>query len=138
MVSPPEWLSQFVDSVAANIHSHDVLSPLGCHFQQVKEIWEVTLFASKTEIVGGSQDGLMCSAGFNVDVSGLVRLFSDVEAVSWQSQSLGRGDDLGAHLSVEGWHEDRQLWLRITSVAPRRFGVGRRAIVNQQQIEELW
>lgn len=138
MVSPPDWLSQFVDAVAANIHSHDILSPLGCHFQRVQDVWEVTLFASKTEIVGGSQDGLMCNAGFNVDVTGVVQLLSDVESISWQALSLGRDDDLGPHLSVEGWFEDKQVWLRITSTAPRRFGVGRRALVNQQEIEELW
>ncbi len=138
MVSPPSWLSNFVDSVTSNIHAYDVLSPLGCHYQQVKDIWEVTVFASRTEIVGGPQDGLTCHASFNVDISGILQCFSEVGTISWQSQSLGSDDELGAHLAVEGICDNKQIWLRITSTAPERFGVGRRAVVNQQQIEEMW
>lgn len=138
MVSPPDWLKSFVNAVTANIHSHDVLSPLGCHFQQVENVWEVTVFASRTEVVGGPQDGLNCESGFSVDVDGLRKLFSDVEAFSWQAQPLGPNDDLGSHLAVEGTYETRQIWLRITATAPQIFGVGRRALVNQERFEDIW
>jgi hypothetical protein len=138
MVTPPDWLSTFVDSVTAHIHSHDVLSPLGCHFQQVDDLWEITVFASRTEVVGGPQDGLLCNAAFSVDVNRLLNQFSEIHSISWQAHSLGMRDELGPHLSVEGRRDNRQLWLRITSTAPERFEAGRRAIVNQQQIEEIW
>ena len=58
MVSPPEWLSQFVNAVAQHIHafSADLLSPLGCHFHEHSGVWEVTVFAfSEPKIVGGSE-----------------------------------------------------------------------------------
>jgi hypothetical protein len=138
MPAPPEWLTQLVHAAAECICPHDILSPLGCHYQHLNEVWEITLFASKTEIVGGPQDGLNYSSGFNIEVLGLTKLFSEVENVSWQSQTLGPTDDLGTHISVEGIYADRKVWLRITSKAPERFGVGRRALINQQRIEELW
>ena len=138
MVSPPDWLSQFANAVTPNIHSFDILSPLGCHFLQVHDIWEITLFASRTEVVGGPQDGMNSHANISVDVKSLLDVFSSIEAISWQSQPLGDRDELGAHLSVEGTYEDHRVWLRITAVAPEMFGVGRRAFVNQQQIEEIW
>jgi hypothetical protein len=138
MVSPPDWLATFMNAVVANIHSHDVLSPLGCHFQQVQNIWEVTIFASRTEIVGGPQDGLMYDSGFSIDVNGVQKLFAGNPAVSWQAQSLGENDELGAHLSLEGYYGTKQVWLRITSKAPERFDVGRRALVNQNRIEDVW
>ena len=138
MVSPPGWLASFVNAVTANIHSHDVLSPLGCHFQQVSDIWEVTVFASRTEIVGGPQDGLLYDSGFSIDIDGVQKVFSEIDSISWQAQSLGDTDELGSHLSVEGVYENKQIWLRITAMAPQRFGVGRRALVNQEKIEEIW
>jgi len=138
MVSPPDWLSLFVNAATLNLHSYDVLSPLGCHFQQVKGIWEVTLFASRTEIVGGSEDGGTSHSPFDVDLKSVLGLFSRVDAICWQTQPLGRNDELGAHLSIEGLYEDKQVWLRITSTAPERFEAGRRAIVNLHQFEETW
>jgi hypothetical protein len=138
MVSPPDWLSRLANAVTANFRSYDTLSPVGCHFQLVHNIWEVTLFASRTEIVGGAQDGSTCDSSFSVDVMNLVDQFTTVDSVSWQTQSLGQRDELGSHLAIEGTYDDNQVWLRITAEAPERFGVGRRANVNQQQIEEIW
>lgn len=53
--APPDWLAAFANAVASRIHSHDVLllAPLGCHYQLIENIWEVTIFASKTEVIGG-------------------------------------------------------------------------------------
>ncbi len=138
MVAPPHWLSAFANSVATHIHSVDLLSPLGCHFQNVDEVWEVTVFASRTEIVGGPEDGRMSDSGFNVDVKNIIEQFSQVESISWQTQPLGLHDELGAHLAIEGLIDNKQVWLRVTAAAPRRFAVGRRALVNQQKLEELW
>lgn len=138
MVSPPDWLSQFVNAVTGNIHAHDLLSPLGCHFHEVKGVWEVTVFASRTEIIGGSEDGRLQHSSFNVNVAQLLTLFTKVDAVEWQSQPLGQFDELGAHLSIEGVHLTHRIWLRITATAPERFEAGRRADVNLREFEEIW
>ena len=138
MAAPPDWLSSFANAVAAHIHSHDVLSPLGCHFQNVDHVWEVTVFASHTEIVGGSQDGRVTQSCFNVDIKKILEQFAYVDVVAWQTQELGSHDELGPHVAVEGIVDDKQVWLRITASAPARFSAGRRALVNQQKLEELW
>lgn len=138
MVSPPDWLSRLANAVTANFRSYDTLSPIGCHFQQVHDLWEVTLFASRTEIVGGPQDGSTSNASFSVDIRSLMDVFNTIETVSWQSQPLGQRDELGSHIAIEGTYDDNQVWLRITAEAPERFGVGRRANVNQKHIEEIW
>lgn len=138
MVSPPDWLALFVNAVTEHIHSHDLLSPLGCHFHEGPNLWEVTVFASRTEIVGGSEDGRLTNSCFTVDVTRLLPLFSTVSAVEWQAQSLGRYDELGPHLSIEGIHLNYRVSLRITAAAPERFGAGRRALVNQREFEQIW
>lgn len=138
MVSPPDWLLQFVNAVSQSIHAHDLLSPLGCHFHEAGDVWEVTVFASRTEIIGGSEDGRSQHSCFNVNVSGLLPLFSRVDAIEWQAHPLGRFDELGAHLAIEGLCSDRKVWLRITASAPERFEAGRRASVNRRELEEIW
>ena len=138
MASPPDWLSNLVNALAAHIHSHDVLAPLGCHFQFVNNVWETTLFASRTEIVGGSEDGRSRNSSFDVDVKSVIELFSNVEKIAWQAQPLDQFDELGAHVAIEGLYEGKQVWLRITATSPERFEAGRRAFVNQHQFEEIW
>ena len=138
MASPPEWLARFVNAATTSINSYDVLSPLGCHFQQVQDVWEITVFASRTEIVGGPQDGSLSTSRFNVDVYEVLQQFSKVDAINWQAQSFDSRDDLGAHLSIEGSYENHQIWFRITSTAPEQFEAGRRADVNHRGIEEIW
>ena len=138
MVSPPHWLSTFANSVAAHIYSFDDLSPLGCHFQKVDHVWEVTVFASHTEIVGGSRDGRILQSSFTVDIQKILDEFSHVESVTWQSQTIDRQDELGAHLAIEGRHEDKNIWLRVIAKAPQKFGAGRRVIAHQRKTEDLW
>jgi hypothetical protein len=138
MATPPTWLSHFVNAVTLTLHSHEVLSPLGCHFQQIADVWEITVFASRTEVIGGSRDGQFRPSLFSVDLKSVLALFSSVDEIHWQAQSLGSTDELGSHLSVEGRYGDQEVWLRITAVAPERFDAGRRAMVNQQGFEEVW
>lgn len=138
MISPPNWLSQFANDVTRSFHPYDHLPPIGCHFHQSKKVWEVTLFASRTEIVGGSEDGRTTQARFNVDIKVVLGLFSRVDRISWQTQSFDQYDELGSHLSIEGLHADQQIWLRIPATAPARFDTGRLAIVSRREFEEVW
>lgn len=138
MGSPPGWLSHFANAVTRNILSHDLLPPLGCHFSYSKSIWEVTVFASRTEIVGGSEDGQTTDARLYVDVKAVLELFSQIDSITWQSHPVSQYDELGSHFSVEGIHEGHYVWLRIPAVAPERFESGRRAIVNRCEFEEVW
>ena len=138
MVAPPKWLSDFVGEATSHLHDHDLLSPLGCHFNLENGVWEITVFASRTEIIGGPQDGMMCHSGFNVDVKSILDLFAVVESISWQTRAMGDDDELGSHLSIEGRYQDQRVWFRVTAISPDRFEPGRRVLVNQQKIEETW
>jgi hypothetical protein len=138
MPSPPEWLQQFADAVALQMHPVDLLAPVGCHFCQADDSWEIALFVSGTQIVGGKKDGVVRHSRFNVDVRAVVDLFSDVRSVSWQALPIGGDDELGPHLSIEGSCGGNTVWLRILSRPPKRFDVGRRAVVYDAAWEETW
>lgn len=65
-------------------------------------------------------------------------MFSYVDSVTWQTHSAGPDDELGSHLAIEGIYNEKQIWLRVTAESPAIFGAGRRALVNQKKLEDLW
>lgn len=138
MHGPPEWLQELADGVATRILAVDVLAPLGCHFTCADEVWEITLFASSTEILGGPQDGGERVSRFHVDILPLFELFDSLESVYWQAQGLGFEDDLGPHLGIEGVVQGQRVWVRIPSLPPRGYSPGRQALVKKRSWEELW
>lgn len=138
MPNPPAWLKELADSAANCLVPIDILSPVGCHYAFDSGRWEVTLFASKTEIVGGHKDGVSRSSQFILDVLGLQRLFDDVRECHWQPQRIGFEDELGPHLSIFGTFQGESVWMRILSQAPDRFESGRQARVYELLWTEKW
>lgn len=138
MSQPPEWIASLADQVSAQIIAVDFLSPVGCHFHQAEDAWEISLFASQTEILGGPQDGSRRPSRFHLDLKPLLEIFESVDAVYWQAHGLGRADELGPHVGVEGRYQGHQVWLRVLAHAPRQFPPGRRSLVHQGLWEELW
>lgn len=131
-------MQSLADEVGSYIRPVDVLAPLGCHYCEIDGVWEITLFASQTEIVGGPKDGGMRPSRFHVELIGLAAIFDEVESAYWQAQQLGENDDLGPHVGVEGVYAGHRVWLRIPAVAPSRFPAGRHAVVQPETWEELW
>jgi hypothetical protein len=118
----------------------DVLAPLGCHYyyNEPAEQWEVALFASNTEVVGGKRDGSLKPSRFSVDLQRVIAEFDSVSALHWQTLSMGPADELGPHLSLEGTFESRSVWLRILAHAPARFESGRYFRLYEMRLEDIW
>jgi hypothetical protein len=138
MNQPPDWMQSLADEAGALIHPVDLLAPLGCHYCEVNGVWEITLFASQTEILGGPLDGGLRASRFHVDLAELIVLFDEVSSAYWQALGLGEEDDLGPHVGIEGRYAGHDVWLRILANAPKRFPPGRVAHVQQGTWEELW
>ncbi|MDP1797183.1 MAG: hypothetical protein Q8K78_06865 [Planctomycetaceae bacterium] len=138
MTNPPTWLTEFADQVTTHFLPVEILAPLGCHFFQSGDIWEVTLFAAKTEVVGGPRDGEQRPSRFHLDLAGLAQLFTSVTSFHWQTHSLGKNDDLGAHVAIEGDVNGHHVWLRIPSQAPAMFEIGRIALMHDRRWKEAW
>jgi hypothetical protein len=128
------------NEVAAQMQPLDLLAPLGCHHYHDRDRnqWEVTLFAANTATVGGRCDGQITPSKFSVDLCELQGIFTETKSVHWQSVSLGPGDQLGAHVSLEADYNGHSVWLRILASAPPHIQTGRTANANTMQIEEDW
>jgi hypothetical protein len=138
MPTPPEWLQELADAAALQMIPADILAPVGCHFCLVDETWEISLFASNTQIVGGKKDGVLRPSRFQVDLQAVTKLFSEVHNLSWQPLALAADDELGPHVAIDGTYAGHSISLRILSRAPKQFAAGRRAIVYENAWEETW
>lgn len=139
-MTPPHWLEQTVNQVTAQFHAVDDLAPIGCHFFHDESLdqWEVTIFVSQTETIGGEYDGKRTSSRFSVDLMSLSALFSEVRQFSWQALSMGDDDDLGPHVTLEGRVQGNDVWLRIVAEPPPQFQVGRIADTSKRRFLDLW
>lgn len=138
MSDQPEWLRQFADNVCACLIPIEAMPPIGCHVARVGDCWEITLFISPTEIVGGQYDGERIPSLFVLDSLEVQHLFDVVDSASWQPHPVNELDELGAHFSVTGYVQGNLVWLRILGEVPQRFESGRFANLLEQRFMETW
>jgi hypothetical protein len=131
-------LTELAESIAGCMHAHDVLSPVGCHFQEAGGLPEVIVFASRTEVLGGPCDGKRLPSRFTLDVGTLLRLFMSVEAIEWQALPHDERDELGANLAIVGVYRGVRICVRVPAAAPHRFEPGRIADVYERRFINVW
>jgi hypothetical protein len=117
MGAPPEWVDRLVQELSGLFHYHSE-NPLGCHWHQAEEVWEISVFMLRLEVLGGARDGENVALPFHLDLQGLPGILESVESLSWQSTRLGDSDDLGQHISLTGTYAGQSVWLRILAEPP--------------------
>ena len=138
--APPAWLRWFVNDVVRGIVDRHLAGPVGCHFfyDLDGDVWEVSLFLSRTEVYGGAADGKRIPVGLQIDVAAVSAAFDSAPAVYWQSEKISSDDELGNHISFEGVARSVHVWLRILQAAPEWAGPGRLVHAESGRIEEIW
>lgn len=140
MASSPAWIEKLANEVAAEMSAMDLLAPIGCHhyYNKALRCWEISVFASRTETIGGEKDGQRLPSQFVLDLQALQDVLSSVVAFHWQALPAGPDDEVGAHISIEGTYDGHTVWLRILAAAPERFECGRRVLVYEDRLEDRW
>ncbi|HAH44831.1 hypothetical protein [uncultured Gimesia sp.] len=128
------------NQVASLMYDVDILAPIGCHFfhNSSRNEWEVTIFASNTEIVGGEWDGVLAPSKFCFNILNLGEIFEEVESIFWQALPVDYDDQLGCHISIEGKYEGERVWVRVLAEAPEEFEAGRRMQAYEFNLKEIW
>ena len=137
---PPAWLRWFANDAARAILDTAVHAPIGCHYHYGQESneWEVTVFVSDTEVVGGPRDGTLVPCRVQLDVSRAIELFDETPKIHWQAGALQDDEDVDQHVSFEGSVRGQLVWLRILAQAPRQAGPGRLLHASTGELEDLW
>ena len=112
----PEWLDALAESVAGHITADNAAGPLGFRWRNADGIWELVIFPTPVELVGGAEDGAVVAPGLSLDLEGLRAEFEQILACSWQS--LGYPDDEGPHVSIEGVYHGHDVFVQILAYAP--------------------
>lgn len=138
MAPPPAWLAAMANELALRILPVDPLAPIGCHYAHIDGCWEVTLFVSASEVVGGEHDGERFASAFQFDLVGVDALFNEVTAMGWQPIEFGDGDDVGPHIAIEGLREGHRVWVRVAAFPPTDVDAGRVFNTLNSTVNELW
>jgi hypothetical protein len=136
----PLWLRSFVDDMLQGILCKVTRAPMGCHFAFDDEagLWEVTLFAGKSQVLGGPHDGMTVPTGMELDISRILLAFDHIPIITWQSEKYSAEDELGNHVSVQGYCQGNHVHLRVLHDAPEWTGLSQRIHASTGRIEDLW
>ncbi len=118
MAEAPQWLTSLIDAVGNCMEAHCASGPLGFCWRQEDDFWEISVYSTPGEIVGGAQDGAVIVPGFSLDMQGLMAAFEKVADLHWIAQSFGPHDNLGPHVSIEGVYQGHEVWLQVLAEAP--------------------
>ncbi len=87
-------------------------------WRQEEDQWQIMVYPTLGELIGGADDGALVSPGFSLDVQELTTAFEELVDVHWQAQALGPHDQQGRHISIEGVYDGHQVYLQVLSDAP--------------------
>ncbi len=118
MMRPPGWMESLVDIVLGCMDPHNTLGPLGYRWRNEDDFWEIWVYPTPAELVGGAADGTVVNPGFSLDVQQLLAVFEKLADVSWLAQPLGPHDQDGPNLSFDGVYDGHEVWLTVLSRAP--------------------
>jgi len=137
---PPAWLRWLSNDAARGIVADDSHAPIGCHFYQNpdNEEWEVSIFVSSTEVVGGPLDGKRLPLQLHLNIVHVMNLFDEMPTVFWQTDPVADDDELSQHISFAGTARGHRLWLRVLRESPEGTGPGRLLHSKSGEMENLW
>ncbi len=138
MSPEPGWLKRLTGCVCETLSPIANSAPIGCHYHPVGDTWEVSLFFSPTEIIGGEFDGQRIACLFVADVLELIHVFDVVEQMSWQPMPVDENDEVGAHLAVTGYFEGKRILFRVLATTPDQFAAGLFANLHERKFIDTW
>jgi hypothetical protein len=110
------WLNRMVDTVTECMTADAPMGPMGYRYKEEDGRWEVDVYSTSVELIGGPVDGARVAAGFTVDVDRLRGAFDRIDGLFGHSQ--GFSEDEGPRLVIEGVYEGREVFLHVWAYAP--------------------
>jgi len=118
MAEAPQWLVSLVDAVGNRMEPYSATGPLAFRWRQKGDFWEIAVYYTPGEVIGGAEDGAVIVSGFSLHLQELISAFEKVADACWRSHSFGPHDSLGPHISIEGIYQGHEVWLQILAEAP--------------------
>jgi hypothetical protein len=110
------WLDDLKAAVAECIEPDSPMGPLGLRYREEEGFWEITIFATPVELVGGADDGEIVLSGFSVDLERFRGVFDSIADFGWDASGV-TGEE-GPYVWVEGIFQGREVYLQVLATAP--------------------
>ncbi|HLW65588.1 MAG TPA: hypothetical protein VKS79_09740 [Gemmataceae bacterium] len=111
-----DWLELLLDAVTGCIEAESPMGPLGLRYCQEEGFWEVLVFPTPVELVGGACDGEVVVPDFWLNLERLREQFESVSDLGWNA--LGLNAPEGPYINVEGIFQGREVFLQVLAYAP--------------------
>ena len=111
---PPNLGQALAEAVGAYLSADTAMGPMGFRCHEEDGFWDVLIFPTPVELLGGAHDGAVVAPGFSLDLEGLRSEFDEVTAFSWQA--LGFSD--GPHVAIEGVYQGHEVYVEILAYPP--------------------
>jgi hypothetical protein len=105
-----------LDIVADCMEVDSPAGPLEARWGQGGNCWDVNIYPTPVELVGGAEDGEVVVPGFTLDLERLREAFTRLDAFGWNA--LGLPDQDGPYVYFEGDFMAHEVFLRILAEAP--------------------
>jgi len=115
-IEDDDWLDLLRDAVSGCIEADSPMGPLGLRYHQEEGFWEVWVFTTPVELVGGACDGEVVMPDFWLDLEQLREEFESISTLGWSA--LGLNSSEGPHINVEGIFLGREVFLQVLACAP--------------------
>jgi hypothetical protein len=116
------WLDMLLDTVAACVEAESPMGPLGIRYGEENNFWEVCIYPTPVELLGGAHDGEVVVPGFSLDLEQLHSAFDSITAFGWNA--LGLNWPECPHISIEGVFQGREVYLQVLAYAPENAEPG--------------
>jgi hypothetical protein len=110
------WLNTLLGEVGGCMEADSAMGPLGLRYSEEEAFWEICIYPTPVELVGGRHDGEVVVPGFSLDLDQLRESFDSVVAFHWNA--LGLNYPEGPHVSIEGVFQGREVYLQVLAYAP--------------------
>lgn len=123
-VSTPGWITDLANLVVEAVTPIDVQGQWGYRWLCPGEhgnftpYWQIVLYPTTNEVVGGPKDGCQMYPGFKLDVTLLLQNFNAVDSLEWESPSSYTGNMSCPKLYVRGDFTGYPVEIRVLSLSP--------------------
>lgn len=126
MTQHPDWLEALLDVVAGSMESQGPQETLGFRYGEEDGVWEVFVYPTPVELVGGDLDGAIVSPGFFIDLEEVRSALDRVVAVQWLASDLSEASEV----LIEGVYDGHGVVLHILAEAPEDEAPGMQVDVS--------
>jgi hypothetical protein len=114
--SLPKWLDSLFETVAESVMPQNAMGPMGLRYREDNGTWDIVVYPTSVELVGGAVDGEVVAPDFTLDLERLRTAFERIDDFGWRA--LGLPGTEGPHVWIEGTYREREVFLQLQAYAP--------------------